>query len=141
VTREEALQIFDELQEHRRKIALRSFVQLKFMKECEAFAESHGPFPEYTRLGDIMSDEQTSDLLVRACATVGIAREYYDHEVKDVREPSKAERAKYERALNVLGFTLELIEKAAADTIERLQGIGMSEDEIRALVRQGPASQ
>ena len=122
MTREEALQIFDELQEHRRKIALR-------VKECEAFAESHGPFPEYTRLGDIMSDEQTSDLLVRACATVGITREYYDHEVKDVREPSKAERAKYERA----GFTPELI--------ERLQGIGMSEDEIRALVRQGPASQ
>ena len=92
MTREEALQIFDELQEHRRKIALR-------VKECEAFAESHGPCPEYTRLGDIMSDEQTSDLLARACATVGITREYYDHEVKDVREPSKAERAKYERAL------------------------------------------
>ena len=73
MTREEALQIFDELQEHRRKIALR-------VKECEAFAESHGPFPEYTRLGDIMSD----DLLARACATVGITREYYDHEVKDL---------------------------------------------------------
>ena len=79
----------------------------------------------------------SDDLLARACATVGITREYYDYEVKDLREPSKAERAKYERA----GFTPELIEKAAADTIERLQGIGMSEDEIRALVRQGPASQ
>ena len=139
MTRDEALQIYNEVEESKRKLALRSNVELRLLKEIQKFFEDNGPFPEDTTVRNIMTEAQLLAIIEHCCAAEGITRSYYDAEVASATNLNNIQRARFERAINVLGLadriTPDMLQQVEQRTTEDMRKLGLTEEEIIAIRR------